>query len=397
MGLYLGSGEKLKFIFNNVRHKMNVFSIMELPAGYTRLSYIESDGNQYIDTRFIPDTNSKMWLDFYPTVQQSTCFAGCRKGTSKAGFTINSGSDSTKQYAAFGNSGNTNLGAHTVGHHVVSIENGLFIYNGVETTVAATTLSTEYSVYLFACNNNGVTLPSTCRIYGCKLWYNGMLKRNFIPCINANGEAGFYDGITRKFYGNDGTGEFTKGPAFIPYIETTGEQFIDTGFVPNQDTRIVCEFMLAKIVNLGVVYGARESVAKNDFSFRTSYVTGPGHRWQPIYGNSFGTFTDFQADTTQWHLVDHNKNTFYFDGVLRSTCAYADFTAPYSMTIGAVNNNNSIANYSKIRIRSFKIYDNGILVRDMRPCVNANGEIGMYDVLNDQFYGNAGTGTFIGA
>ena len=180
----------------------------------------------------------------------------------------------------------------------------------------------------------------------------------------------------------------------LDYIETTGEQFVDTGFVPNQDTRIVCEFMLAKIVNLGGIYGARESVVKNDFALRTSYTSAVGNRWQPCYNNEYGTFTDVPVDTTLWHVADHNKNTFYFDGVLRSTCTYAQFTAPRPVTIGAVKNNSSI-NYSNSRFRYFKIYDNGVLVRDLLPCVDAGGEIGMYDVLNAKFYGNAGDGEFV--
>ena len=44
-----------------------------------------------------------------------------------------------------------------------------------------------------------------------------------------------------------------------------------------------------------------------------------------------------------------------------------------------------------------QIYDNDILVRDFVPCINAEGEYGLYDFVNSQFYGNVGTGSFTGA
>jgi hypothetical protein len=41
-----------------------------------------------------------------------------------------------------------------------------------------------------------------------------------------------------------------------------------------------------------------------------------------------------------------------------------------------------------------KIWDGDTLIRDFQPVVNDDGEIGLYDVVNAQFYGNIGTGTF---
>lgn len=184
-----------------------------------------------------------------------------------------------------------------------------------------------------------------------------------------------------------------KGYTHLNYIETTGTQYIDTGFVPNQDTRVVCEFMLTEIVNLGGIYGARRTVAGDDFSLRTSYANAVGNRWQPCYNNEYGTFTDVPVDK-EWHTADQNKNKFFLDGVLRSTCTYAEFSAPRPITIGAVKNNSSI-NYSNCRFRRFCVYDNGTLVRDLVSCKNASGDIGMYDLLNDVFYKNAGTGEFV--
>ena len=45
------------------------------------------------------------------------------------------------------------------------------------------------------------------------------------------------------------------------------------------------------------------------------------------------------------------------------------------------------------RIYYCKIWQNGTLLRYI-PCVNPNGKPGFYDLVNNVFYGNVGTGTF---
>lgn len=48
-----------------------------------------------------------------------------------------------------------------------------------------------------------------------------------------------------------------------------------------------------------------------------------------------------------------------------------------------------------MKLYSFKIYDNGTLIRDFIPCYRvADNEVGLYDIVNNQFYTNQGTGSF---
>ena len=51
--------------------------------------------------------------------------------------------------------------------------------------------------------------------------------------------------------------------------------------------------------------------------------------------------------------------------------------------------------YLKARVYYVKIWQNGVLIRDMVPARrNSDSVLGMYDTVNDVFYTNAGTGTF---
>lgn len=44
---------------------------------------------------------------------------------------------------------------------------------------------------------------------------------------------------------------------------------------------------------------------------------------------------------------------------------------------------------------SFKIYRNETLIRNLLPCYY-HGEYGLWDIINNKFYGNSGTGTITG-
>lgn len=175
-----------------------------------------------------------------------------------------------------------------------------------------------------------------------------------------------------------------KGYKRLDYIETTGKQYIDTGFILNQDSRIVCEYMYK---GGDGIFGARNTVATRNFSLRV--ISGA---WQMGYGDGVSSGS-LKSDTTKWHIADLNKNTMYIDGELVVTRAYVTFTTPKTMAIGAIRAGSVY--YGVGRYRTCQVYDNGVLVRDFIPCQNPDGKAGMYDLLNAKFYGNAGSGEFV--
>ena len=84
--------------------------------------------------------------------------------------------------------------------------------DGTNIALGAATFSTSVPMYMFAYNSNGTATPSgAMRIYSCKIYDNGMLIRDYVPCKNANNIVGMYDKVNRKFYVNLGTGSFIAG------------------------------------------------------------------------------------------------------------------------------------------------------------------------------------------
>ena len=187
--------------------------IIETPGDYQYVEYIESSGTQYINTGFSPDNKSKMFLDYQPTVAQSKMFAGTRTVGGNA-FTINSGSANTYMFAAWGQSGNKQLASMTTDRVTTEIsQDGIYYNDELKYNLSTATWHLTGKVLLFAVMQSGAAdLHASVRIFSCKLYADGVLIRDFIPCYRkVDGEIGMLDSVNNVFYTNDGTGTFVKG------------------------------------------------------------------------------------------------------------------------------------------------------------------------------------------
>ena len=296
-----------------------------------------------------------------------------------------------------------------------------------------------YNLYLFAINTAdtasafGKFTMNNCKIYDA----DGNLIRDYIPCKDTSNAVGLYDLVNGQFYGNAGTGSFTAGtesqfdmpikikyPTEIPvvngdntpvtqldaetiyvfqyttkpyrselpvgyttveYIQSSGTQYIDTGFKPNQDTKIsiTVDFPPSGTAWL---YGGRTSAGSNSLGF---LCVSNAYRFD--YASSTNTLT---TKPTGKFTIDSDKNECYINGELVSTATYTTFASPVNMYIFNNNNNGSLSGGSSAKLYNCSIYDNGTIVRHFIPCKNPDGAVGLYDTIGKQFYANAGTGDF---
>lgn len=180
----------------------------------------------------------------------------------------------------------------------------------------------------------------------------------------------------------------------VEYIESTGTQYIDTGFKPNQNTRVVVDAYVTAQTAIQALFGARNAAGSNAFDvFALGSSDGGGYQ------------TDYAAESTVKndilcsgrHTVDKNKNSFAVDGTLLHTHTASTFSCSYNLYLFTNNNGGTTMTGTfptAAKLYSCKIYDNGTLVRDFIPCKNEVGEVGLYDLVNDKFYGNSGSGSF---
>lgn len=170
----------------------------------------------------------------------------------------------------------------------------------------------------------------------------------------------------------------------LEFIETTGTQYIDTGFNPNQNTRLDITYQTSDSDSAAIA-GADRTWSVDAFCVYTSVAE---------YGSSTAAVTLYGSSKT---TVSFNKNTITQNGTSVATFTSSTFQCPCSITLFGCNRNGEVREMTTGKIYSCQIYDNGTLIRNLIPCIDiSSGDIGMWDLKEDKFYKNAGTGSFGG-
>ena len=171
----------------------------------------------------------------------------------------------------------------------------------------------------------------------------------------------------------------------LEYIQSSGTQYIDTGFKPNQSTKIELDVLSAEGTssNIPYIFGTQDS--SNNY-FVATWVLG--------YGSGMVT-TGINLYDGKFHVVKVENGALYKDGSIIAQRTVSSFSIGVPIFLFAVNSSRQSMGYGACKLRSCKIYNNGMLVRDFIPCKNPSGVIGLWDDVNSVFYQNAGSGTFI--
>lgn len=401
-----------------------------LPDGYTQLEYIQSSGTQCIDTGLTCNKADNYQIKMDCELANEDKYAGAN-GYLQYQASIMNGvrghlSVVYKNYI------------ETISvDNVVKKTSDWSSFSGSNVKIGILRLGDSNDTWLLEDMQSG-------KIYSCEIYKDDGIIRNFIPCKNSTNVIGLYDTVNSQFYQNAGTGTFIAGPETPPvvidkitinylgnndildiddkpikelskdtewifkaeadveepllpsgytqvkYIQSDGAQYIDTGFKPNQDTRVVGDMQfMTNTSNLeSALFGYRVAVRSQEYNFyqHNGIMRSP-------YNNSVGDRTTLSTDKIS---IDKNKNVTSVNGVVTSNELYASFQCGGNMYLFGLNLNGSLsATQGSRRIYTCKIYDNDTLIRDFIPCKNPDGVIGMYDIVNSQFYQNSGSDEFV--
>lgn len=194
-----------------------------------------------------------------------------------------------------------------------------------------------------------------------------------------------------KVYGNTKQQLLPDGYTQVDYIESNGTQYIDTGVYGNLNTEIIAKASSnGNSVQLFGDITTTNSAISCNFSFGGAVGSRFGNKnVSAILGNYI------TADVT-FELIE-NKNGIYIDNneaIIFNTTD--NFTT--TKTLILLNRNSSSGTTTNGwggKLYYVKIYDNNMLVRDFIPCYrNSDNEVGLYDLVNNVFYTNQGTGVF---
>lgn len=175
-----------------------------------------------------------------------------------------------------------------------------------------------------------------------------------------------------------------------------GTQYIDTGFKPNQDTRIVMR--VSEPGNNAWFFSVWSTYQwnSNNYSFINDAASSAGKVFA-CYGNKTGGGIPV---ITGENNIDFNKNTLTVNGNVVNTFENNTFQALYNLFLFArsyVGNVQYASAVSDFRLHNCQIYDNDVLVRDFVPALDEDFVICLYDRVTETYFYNKGSGAFKGA
>ena len=188
---------------------------------------------------------------------------------------------------------------------------------------------------------------------------------------------------------------------YVEYIESTGSQWIDTGVCGKSTIGIVADVMVLNSAGSSCLIGERSG--GNDklaFWINNSYKTAI---------NCGSLDSGWQGGSIQnTRCVISNENSrLYVNGNMLYNGANQTFSSSLTMTLFFLRTSATALDKASnrplcARIYGLEIYDSGDLVRDFRPCRvtitdSASGtsetKHGLWDAVNDVFYGDLSGGT----
>lgn len=170
----------------------------------------------------------------------------------------------------------------------------------------------------------------------------------------------------------------------VESVTASGTQYIDTGIVPNQDTKvsIIAQNHIDYTGSSQMAwFGARIANGNDAFDVRNVGYVSYGDE-----SHAEGTKTDIIIT----RMLDKNK--YYEGGNLKHTFTYTMFSAGCNLLLCALNSGGSVVDVTRSKMSVFgcEIYDNDVLVRKFVPAKRiADNVYGLYDTCNGVFYESA--------
>lgn len=258
--------------------------------------------------------------------------------------------------------------------------------------------------------------PAKVKIYRAKFYRAGVLVHDYRPCVKGD-VPGMRDHVDGAFVCGENIGAFRVGGDVerIPddgYVELTknnqesgAKQWIDTGYRPDSNTRLVFDYALAS--NYTGKVGTGEWWYLSDYTPPSGNL--PAERLN-FAGNNSYTFRwrtgsdDFAAANTEVGAPTAQRGIrrqIVFDASAKTyslvTAGYTNFTVTASTSITrrfdrsirlGCNTDGPPKSYSPLRIYGLKIYEGEALLHDFQPMVT-NGVAGLWDAQTGDFKVNS--------
>ena len=181
-------------------------AIMGDSSLFTKLSYLQSSGTQYIDTGIVPDNSTEIEITFEKAgnlIDYERLFG------IKDQFELMRDKSTSSFYMKINNSEAFRFTIEDNTEYVLKVGNGKYSIDNDTNGEYSQQFSTDKTIFLFYANN--ADRYGNFKIKSCKIYQNNILVRDFIPVKSYTDELGLLDNRQNLFYGNKGTGNFIAG------------------------------------------------------------------------------------------------------------------------------------------------------------------------------------------
>lgn len=178
--------------------------------------------------------------------------------------------------------------------------------------------------------------------------------------------------------------------AQIEYLQTTGTQYIDTGYSPSSITPIL-ETTIYKPSTVGSSSYVVGSDGSGNNRFSIGFLTNNRIEFR------IGTYKSYSGYSAGWYTIklDGSTGECYLDGTKKWTSTTLSYNNTYPMLLFTSYNASGTvrAIQNGVRISAYKLWDGSTLLQDMIPVrVGTTGY--MYDKVSGELFGNSGSGAF---
>lgn len=181
-----------------------------------------------------------------------------------------------------------------------------------------------------------------------------------------------------------GSSRLPSGYTQLEYIQSSGTQWIKTGVIPTINTRYYAEFEIVSIDGSKGIIGVVDNnccIWYDKTSLYGAFTIG------------YDVYASESVSNGKKYVCKLKNGSFVVNGVTYSIPSVSSWDNQKEAFIFDLNYNGS---YGKSRIKAYRciIYDGAAKIRDYVPAKNSSGTIGLFDIVNDVFYTNSGTGVF---
>ncbi len=192
----------------------------------------------------------------------------------------------------------------------------------------------------------------------------------------------------------------------LEYVESTGTQNISTNYVwKNEKTKVYIDATVTTFKAPSTLFGAQywdDADSHSIWMYCPYDIDGSGNYAVLVGKTSSLGYISVTKNTrfnAEFSTTSDKELTVKFNGTTAVSGTYTgsmvvNSSRGINLFSSSGSGNNQYEIMGGMRCYAFKMWDNDILVRDLVPAKNASGTIGMYDLVEDKFYINQGTGTF---